>query len=77
MANSAAAKKLIPESDGRYLIINVLSRRAKELARTGKATIPYAEGNFDPVEVAREEFLAGKLAIMKRDETTGEITKFE
>ncbi len=63
-------------ADGKYLLINVLSRRAKALSRSGKATIPYAEGHFDPVEVAREEYDKSMLQICTRDELTFEIESF-
>ncbi len=67
---------ILPESDGKYLMINVLSRRAKEISRSGKSLIPYAEGHFDPVEVAREELETGKLNIRRRNEVSGELEKF-
>ena len=66
-----------PESDGKYLLINILTRRAKELGRGGRPTIPYAEGNFDPVDVAHEELTEGNLEIVRRHEFTGEIETFE
>lgn len=64
-------------ADGKYLHINALARRTKELARGGKPTIPYAEGNFVPVEVATEEMDAGKLIVRRRNERTGEIESYE
>jgi DNA-directed RNA polymerase subunit K/omega len=67
----------IPATDGKYLAINVLSRRAKDLQKSGKPTIPYAEGNFDPVEVAREELIRGNLSVRRRNELTNELEKFE
>ena len=70
-------KNPIPGGDSKYLTINVIARRAKELARTKKATIPYAEDAFEPVDVAAEEFFAGNLRVQVRDEITGEISDFE
>lgn len=66
----------VPDTDGKYLKINVIARRAKALARSGKATIPYAEGNFDPIEVALEEYTKKKLQICRRDETTQILEPF-
>ncbi|MBI5153697.1 DNA-directed RNA polymerase subunit omega [Candidatus Poribacteria bacterium] len=67
----------VPDSDGKYLLINVLSRRAKEFGRGGRPTIPYAEGNFEPIEVAAEELAAGKLLVRSRNEISGDLEKFE
>jgi DNA-directed RNA polymerase subunit K/omega len=57
----------VPDSEGKYMMINVLARRAKELARGGRPSIPYSEG-FDPIEVATEEYEAGKLCINRRED---------
>jgi DNA-directed RNA polymerase subunit K/omega len=67
----------IPATDGKYLVINVLTRRAKDLQKSGKPTIPYAEGNFDPVDVAKEELSRGNLIVRRRNELTNELEKFE
>jgi DNA-directed RNA polymerase subunit K/omega len=67
----------IPATDGKYLIINVLTRRAKDLQKSGKPTIPYGEGNFDPVDVAKEELSRGNLVVRRRNELTNELEKFE
>jgi len=71
------AKAVLPGADSKYLVINVLARRAKELARSKRPTIPYAEDHFEPVEVAREELIAGNLEILSRNEFTDELEKFE
>lgn len=69
-------KKLLPAEDSKYLSINIVARRAKELSRTKRPTIPYAEDHFDPVEVAREELHAGHLEIFDRNEISGELESF-
>lgn len=66
----------VPNTDGKYLMINVIARRAKTLAKSGKATIPYAEGNFDPIEVAFEEYGKKKLQICRRNELTQVLEAF-
>ena len=70
-----AKKETMAEADGKYLIINAIARRAKQLIKTGRPTIPYAEGNFDPVEVAREEIGLGKVIVRNRNEESGELEK--
>ena len=65
-----------PYADGRYLFITAVTRRAKELAAGGRPTIPYADGNFDPIEVAIEELQKGKLSVRRRLESTGEYQYF-
>lgn len=66
----------IPEGDAKYLTINAVARRAKELARTRKPTIPYAEGQFDPTDVACEELEHGNLKVQSRNQVTGELEEF-
>ena len=66
----------VGNADGKYLLINVVARRAKALSRSGKATIPYAEGHFDPIDVAREEYDKEKLQICSRNDLTFEIEPF-
>lgn len=68
---------LIPIPDGKYLMINVITRRARDLAHGARPTIPYGDGTFDPVELANEELAAGKLKIRRRNDITGEIEEFE
>lgn len=63
-------------ADGKYLYINVLTRRARDLSKGSKPTIPYAEGNFDPIDVAYEELESGKLDFGRRHEVSGEIEDF-
>jgi len=67
----------IPDSDGKYLIINALTRRSRDLARGSKPTIPYAEGNVDPLEVAQEEFAKNKVILRRRNDLTGDLEPFE
>lgn len=67
----------IPPADGKYLIINASTRRARDLARGAKATIPYAEGNMNYLAVAMEEIAKGKVLIRRRNELTGEVEQFE
>ncbi|MDK2970580.1 MAG: polymerase Rpb6 [Candidatus Sumerlaeota bacterium] len=67
----------IPDSDGKYLLINVVTRRARDLGKGTPPTIPYAEGNFDPLEVAFEEIEAGKLKVRRRNDITNEVEEFD
>ena len=71
-----AKKPILPESDGRYLKIISIARRAKQLSKSGGGTSLYSEGNFDPVEVAAEELRDRKLRICRRDEKTMELEDF-
>ena len=73
------AKKHEPirPGDSKYLTINVIARRAKELARTKKPTLPYSEENFEPIDVASEELYADHLKIQVKDEVSGEIEDFK
>lgn len=75
--SAPAPDPIYPTADAKYLAINVLARRAKDLARTGKPTIAYGEGTFDPLEVAKEEIGRGLLAVRRRNEITNELEKFE
>lgn len=63
-------------ADGRYLLINLVTRRARDLARGAKPSIPYAEGGFDPVEVAQEEWESNKLVVRRHNERTEEYEEF-
>ena len=67
----------LPEADGKYLYINVVTRRARDLNRGSKSTIGIAEGKMDTLEIAKQELEASTLVIRQRNEFTGEIETFE
>ncbi len=58
--------KQLPEPDGRYMLINILARRARSLnyQRTGPQTDEATM--FDPIEVSKTEYRAGRLAFRFR-----------
>jgi DNA-directed RNA polymerase subunit K/omega len=51
----------LPDPDGRYMLINILARRARSL--NNQRTSPQSDdaAMFDPIEVARSEYRAGRL----------------
>lgn len=50
----------LPDFDGRYMAINIISRRARELNRQMR-NAPYEETLVRPVDIAAQEFKDGRL----------------
>lgn len=68
----------IPGADKKYLAINLIARRAKDLAgKRAKPTIHYSEDAFDPMDLAAEELQKRNLKLVVRDELSGEVSDFE
>ncbi|MEQ8820149.1 MAG: DNA-directed RNA polymerase subunit omega [Sumerlaeia bacterium] len=75
MAEKSTVPEFIAGGDGKYLTIRVLARRAKELGRT-RPLVPHQD-DYDPVEAAKDELMAGKLIIRHRNQITNELEDFE
>ncbi|MCX7718354.1 MAG: DNA-directed RNA polymerase subunit omega [Candidatus Sumerlaeaceae bacterium] len=64
---------LIREHRGMYMMINAISRRVRDLQAGERALSHLPDGSWDPVKVATQEFLEGKLDIIPRsDQPEGE-----
>lgn len=49
-----------------YLMVNAISKRVRQLQLGDRALALPASGSRDPIYIAQEEFLQGKLAITQR-----------
>jgi DNA-directed RNA polymerase subunit K/omega len=59
---------LLREHRGMYMMINAIARRAHDLHSGERAVSHLPDGSRDPVKIATQEFLEGKLDIIPRSE---------
>jgi len=59
--------EMLKDGKCKYLLINVMSRRARALAQGARAAVPYQEGASDPMQTAVDELTAGKIGAIARD----------
>lgn len=52
---------MFQEGRGKYIVINVVARRARALNQGARPAVPYQEGAADAMQIAIEELNAGKI----------------
>ncbi|MDX2175326.1 MAG: DNA-directed RNA polymerase subunit omega [Candidatus Sumerlaeia bacterium] len=65
-------EKRLPDGDGRYMMINLAARRARQLNQD-RAPMNFDEANmFDPMDAALGEFRTGKFTWRYRQSVDGD-----
>lgn len=68
---------LIKEHRGYYLLVNAISKRVRELQLGERALALPADGSHDPVKIATQEILEGKVDIVPKARMTQEMNVLE
>ena len=64
--------QLLKKVDSRYMLVNVVARRAREISAEAEETEEYLEEKS--VSIAIKEIADGKISIIKHDEDSGEVS---
>jgi DNA-directed RNA polymerase subunit K/omega len=64
--------KLLKERRGTYLMVNAVAKRVRELQLGEKSLALSPDGTRDPVKIATQEFVEGKLDIVTPESGQGE-----
>ena len=63
--------QLLKKVDSRYMLVNVVARRAREISAEAEETEEYLEEKS--VSIAIKEIADGKISIIKHGEDSGEV----
>lgn len=66
----------LPDGDGRYMLINIVARRAREINKARSHSDLYDDVSAEPVDVALNEYQHNMLEFEFRHHLTGSSEDF-